>query len=145
MAGAYPWLVRVILAGVAAVAVGALGALILGEYPFEGVTVLAAAVIFGLFIGEAAVAVAGRERAVGLAVAVGVVAAAAATWAAWISSGRDLSFLSAAGWAAIVLAGGTAACRTGMGTVLRKRTSPPGAGSLPEAPAPEASTEERSA
>jgi hypothetical protein len=145
MAGAYPWPVRLILAGLAAVAVGTLGALILGEYPFTGVTVLAAAVIFGLFISEAAVAVARSEGDVRLAVAVGVVAAAATTWAAWISTGRDLSFLGAAGWTAVGLAAVTAGGRTIMGTVLKKESPQPEAGNPPVEPAPGASPEERSA
>jgi len=139
--------VRRILAAGAAAAVGALGALILGEYPFTGVTVLVAAVIFGLFIGETAMALGGRgERAdVWLTAAVLVVGVAAMMWAAWISTGRDLSFLGPAGWTSIPLAGATAATRSGLRTVLRKGTPQPAAGSLPAAPAPAVSPEERPA
>ena len=138
---------RRILAAGAAAAVGALGALILGEYPFTGATVLAAGVILGLFIGETAVAVGGRDEsgAGWLTVAVLVIGVATMTWAAWISTGRDLSFLGPAGWASIPLAGGTAAARSGLRTVLRKASPQPADGSLPAAPAPEASPEERPA
>ena len=138
---------RPILAAGAAAAVGALGALILGEYPFTGLTVLVAAVIFGLFIGETAVAVGGRNEGaeVWLTATVLVIGVAAMTWAAWISTGRDLSFLGPAGWTSIPLAGATAAARTGLRTVLRKASPQPADGSLPAEPAPEVSPEERPA
>ena len=101
---------RLILAILAAAGVGALGALILGEYNFSGIAVLAAGVLFGLFIAEAAIAVAGHRRPV-LGAVCAVIAAAAMVWAAWISTGHDLSFLDPEGWVAVALAAAAAAVR----------------------------------
>jgi hypothetical protein len=145
MAGAYPCLVRLILAAAAALAVGVLGALLLGEYPFDGLTVLGAGVVFGLFIGEAAVGVAGSQRDLRLACAGAVIGLAAMTWAGWITTARDLSRLGAAGWAAIVLAGASAFLRIGLGLILRKGPTRRAADTLPGAPAPGVSPEERPA
>lgn len=126
---------RATLAVAAAAAVGVIGALILGEYPFRGWTVLASGVVFGLFIGEAAVGVA-KRKAVWLGAAAAVIGLAGMTWAAWIAEGHDLSYLGPAGWTAIVLAGASAGLRTGW--------SRPAAGTR-TAPAQEPSTGEHPA
>ncbi|MFP5317927.1 MAG: hypothetical protein ACLGI2_06475 [Acidimicrobiia bacterium] len=129
------------LALAAAAAVAALEALILGEYPFEGVTVLAAAVIFGLFVAEAARAVARRAEPV-LGIGCGVLAGAAMVWSAWIATGHDLSFLGPAGWAAVPIATAVAGLRAGRERLLvREEPSRPAAGS-PTPPAPAPSTED---
>jgi ABC-type cobalamin transport system permease subunit len=94
---------RLVLGLAAAAGVGALGAVVLGEYTFSGVSVLGSGVLLGLFVAEAAVAVS-RRRGVALGLASGAVAGTAMTWAAWISTGRDLSFLEPEGWAAVALA-----------------------------------------
>jgi hypothetical protein len=130
--------VRRTLALFAAALVAALEAVILGEYPFEGLTILASAVVFGLFVAEAARAV---DKAPGTALGVGcgVLTLAAMVWAAWIATGHDLSFLGHAGWAAIPLAAATAGLRaSGLARRrLREGTSRPAAGSpIPPAPAP---------
>jgi hypothetical protein len=133
---------RLTLALAAAVGVGVVGALVLGEYPFRGVTVLAAGVLFGLFIAEAALAV---NRAVSPSLGIGcaVVGLGAMTWSGWISSGRALSFLGPAGWTAVALTGVVAGARTsGLFTRLSFRR---GSGSHPEAPAPAAPSDERPA
>jgi xanthosine utilization system XapX-like protein len=145
MAGAYPCPVRLILAAAAALAVGVLGALILGEYPFDGPTVLAAGVIFGLFIGEAAVGVTGPQRDLRLTVACVAIGLAAMTWAGWITTSHDLGRLGVAGGGAIALAGASAGLRTGLGLILRTGRTRRAAGTLPGAPAPGASPEERPA
>ena len=131
---------RLTLALVAAAAVGAAEAVILGEYPFEGATVLVAGVVFGLFIGEAARAVA-RAPSVPLGIGCALIGLLTMTWAAWISTGRDLSFLGPAGWTAIAIAAASAGLRTGW---VRGERSRPGAGSPPP-PSPEPSTEDRPA
>ena len=94
---------RLVLGLLAAAAVGALGALILGEYTFSGVAVLGSGIVFGLFVGEAAVAVSRRPGWL-LGAACAALAAAAMTWSAWISTGRDLSYLGSEGWVAVGLA-----------------------------------------
>ncbi len=137
---------RLVLAGAAAVVVGVLGALVLGEYEFTGLTVLAAAVVFGLFIGEAALATAGPVRDGRLAVAASAVGVVSMAWGAWISTGRDLSFLGLPGWVSIPLAGLTAGVRTyGLRMILRKQRSRREGGTRPGVPAPGGSPEERPA
>lgn len=130
------------LALLAAAAVAALEAVILGEYPFEGLTVLASAVIFGLFVAEAARGVA-RQPSPLLGVGCAVITLAAMVWAAWIATGHDVSFLGPAGWAAIPLAAVTAGVRaSGLGArLLRERTSRRAAG-IPTPPAPAPSPED---
>ena len=102
---------RLPVAVAAAAAVGALGAVILGEYPFKGAVILGTGVVFGLFIAEAALA-ANRGPSPALAVASAAAALAAMTWAAWIATGHDLSYLGPAGWAAIPLTAAAAGLRT---------------------------------
>jgi len=129
---------RLTLAALAAAAVGALGAVILGEYPFEGIVVLASGVVFGLFIAEAALAVHRAPSPVlaALAAAAGLLAM---TWSAWISTGHDLSFLGPAGWTSIALTGAAAGLRTG--GWFRKGQSRRAAGT-PVRPAPAAPSED---
>jgi hypothetical protein len=67
----------------AAVVVGAVGAVILGEYDLEGTTAIIGFPLFALAITEIAVAVAGALRWALPVVA--VVVAGALTWALWIS------------------------------------------------------------
>src|SRR5205823_2781602 len=129
-----------ILAVAAAAVVGALGAVILGEYPYTGPTVLVAGAILGLFVGEAAVAVAG-VGSLPLAMACSAVAAVAMVWGAWISTGRDLSFLGLAGWTSVALAGLAGFMRT----ALKTGSPRPAADTPPEAPTPGASPGERPA
>src|SRR5437763_10092548 len=80
------WPVRPVLAVLAGAAVAGLGAAILGEYQFDGVTGVAAGLIFGLFVAEAAVVVArGGTPVLGLACA--VLTVAALVWAVHASIG----------------------------------------------------------
>lgn len=126
---------RLILALAAAAGVGSLGAVILGEYEFKGVTVLAAGVVFGLFIAEAALAV-NRQAAVPLGIGAGAIGLAAMGWAAWITTFHHLSELGPAGWGAVAL------CSLGAGIRSGFRTgSPRRAGDSP-APAPAPATAE---
>lgn len=128
----------------AAAATGAVGAVVLGEYPYRGWTVLAAGVLFGLFIAEAALAVTrGPSRPLGAGGT--VVGLTAMTWGAWIASGHALSYLGPAGWTAVVLTGlvsgfrtsGLAANRFKGGWLRRGSGSPaaePAPAALPEDP-----------
>ncbi len=101
---------RCFLGALAAAAVAALGAVILGEYALDGLAGVAAGALLGLFAAEAALAAAGRRAPV-LTVAAGATAAAGMTWALWISSSRDLAVVGALGWLGVAAAAVTAAVR----------------------------------
>ncbi len=103
-------MLRRILGAVAAALTAALGAVILGEYPFSGLVVLGAGILFGLFVAEALIGV-GRWRGPVPAALGGVLAGAGLVWAAWISEGHDLSYLPVEGWIAVALGAAAAALR----------------------------------
>ena len=63
-----------------------LGAAILGEYQFDGVTGVAAGLIFGLFVAEAALVVA-RRGSTFLAIACAALTVAGLGWAVRVSIG----------------------------------------------------------
>jgi hypothetical protein len=104
---------RRILAVLAGAAVGAAGAVILGEYPFSGLLVLGAGPLLGLFVAEATLGV-GQWRGPVPAVACAAIASAAMVWAGWISEGHDVGRVPVEGWAAVVLAAAAAAVRVWM-------------------------------
>ncbi|HEY2427534.1 MAG TPA: hypothetical protein VGI06_01290 [Acidimicrobiales bacterium] len=89
-------------AGLAAAAVAALGALILGEYEFNGATPYLAGILFGLVVAEVILTIARSGTGVLVAAAAGE-AGLGLLWAAWISSGRGLTPIPAAGYAAVGL------------------------------------------
>jgi hypothetical protein len=94
-------------------AVTALGAAILGEYQFDGLTGAVAGLIYGIFVAEAAVAVA-RRGSTWLAIVCAVLAVGGLGWAIRSSIGPRDSIpadIPAFGWAALVLAAGGAAVR----------------------------------
>jgi phosphatidylserine synthase len=95
--------VRVAAGLTAAAGIAALGALILGEYSFTGLTVLGAGAALGLFTAEVARATTGRAST-WLAAGCAVVAGGAMLWSAWIATGHNLSFLGPEGWAAVAVA-----------------------------------------
>ncbi len=107
--------VRATVALALAAAACALGALILGEYQFSGVTPYAAGALFGLVIGELVVEV-GRLRSPVVAVAAAVLVAGALLWAAWISTGEGLRPLPGEVWPAMALGAACAGWRTGRWT-----------------------------
>jgi hypothetical protein len=79
---------RVIFGCVVAVLVAALGGLIMGEYFLSGAMALLAGALFGLAVGESAIAVGKSSEWV----LVGVAAVAAFlgfTWSGWIEAGRS--------------------------------------------------------
>jgi hypothetical protein len=119
--------VRLFLGLAAASAVGVLGALILGEYSFSGLTVIGAGAALGLFAAETARAAA-RGGGARLAVGCAAVAAASMVGAAWIATGHDLSFLDPEGWVAVVIAAVVAG--------VRAWWSRPAPGTPPPEPAP---------
>ena len=90
------------MAVVAGAGVAAAAALLLGEYPFEGLLVLGSGVLVGLLVAEAVVSV-GRWRGRAPAVACAVLAAAGLVWAGWIAEGHDLGRIAPEGWLAVAL------------------------------------------
>ena len=109
---------RVALGVVVGALLCALGALILGEYEFTGVTPIGAGVLFGLVISEIVIEIGGTRRPV-LGVLTGAMVAGALAWAAYVSSGEGLRPFPTEAWIAMVLGGVTAGWRTG-----RRRASP---------------------
>jgi hypothetical protein len=105
--------VRSVLAVLAAFAVTVIGAAILGEYQFTGLTGAVAGLIYGIFVAEAAVAVA-RRGSTWLAIVCAVLAVGGLGWAIRAGIGpRDSvpADIPGYGWAALVLAAGGAAFR----------------------------------
>jgi hypothetical protein len=105
-----PAAVRVTAGLVLAAAASVLGALVLGEYQFDGLLPVAAGVIFGLVVAEIAVEV-GRRRTWPIAVACAALAAAGLVWAGWISAGEGLNPIAGGAWLAAGLAAVTAIVR----------------------------------
>lgn len=112
---------RTPLSIVAGVAVAVIGAAVLGEYGFDGITVIGSGLLLGLFVGEAVLAVA-KVGSVLAAAACGVLSAGAMTWAGWIAQGHRLGTVRWMGWAAVALAGLSGAFR-GRPTGAARRTS----------------------
>lgn len=103
-------MVRESLALVAGVAVGAVAAAVLGEYGFDGWAVVGSGVLTGLFVAEAALAVAGGGSRL-LAAGSAAIAAGALLSAGWIATGHRLGTVGWKGWAAVALAGAAGAIR----------------------------------
>jgi len=103
-------MVRRILGAAVGALTAALGALVLGEYPFSGLVVLGAGILFGWFVAEVLVAVA-RWHGTGAAAVGALLAGGGLVWAAWISEGHDLGYLSVEGWLAVALGMAAAAFR----------------------------------
>jgi hypothetical protein len=109
--------VRLALAVLAALVVAVVGAAILGEYQFDGLTGAAAGLIFGVFIAEAALAVNRRGSAL-LAAVCAVLAVGSLGWAIHASIGPRASIpddVPGMAWVALVLAA--------LGAVIRARSS----------------------
>ena len=106
-----------------------LGAAILGEYQFDGLTGAVAGLIYGIFVAEAAVAV-NRRRNTILAVVCAVLAVGGLGWAIRASIGPRADIpgdLPALAWVALVLAAA--------GAAVRARSSGRRAGGSPSEPA----------
>ena len=91
--------------------VAAAAALLLGEYPFEGLIVLGSGVLVGLLVAEAVISV-GNWRGPVPAAACAVLAAAGLVWAGWIAEGHELGRIAPEGWLSVVLGAAAAALRT---------------------------------
>lgn len=87
----------------AAVFVSILGALIMGEYEFQGTMPFVAGPVFGLLVAEVILAVV-RRKDLGLAITGACVAGLGMVWAAWIDSNQGVEPYPALGWVAAALA-----------------------------------------
>lgn len=103
-----------------AAAAAALGALILGEYEFQGTLPFVAGPLFGLVIGEVVVGV-GKLRSLWVALVAGGLAAGGIAWAGWIDSSEGVEPMKDLVWVAAALALLTAVLRV---TGLRRPGRP---------------------
>jgi hypothetical protein len=94
---------RAVLALVLGAAVAALGALILGEYEFQGTLPWIAGLLFGLVVGEVVVSV-GRSRHVAVAAVVALLSFAGIAWAGWIDSTQGVEPVKRVVWLSAALA-----------------------------------------
>ena len=93
---------RQLLAVIAGAAVAAFGGLILGEYPFTGLTPYAAGLLFALVVAEVVISV-GGQTGVLPALAAAICTAGGLGWAIWISSGEGLAPIPGGAWVALVI------------------------------------------
>lgn len=87
-----------------ALAVAALGAVILGEYELAGARPILAGVLFGVMVAEVLATLArtwAREAALWAAAA--LITEAGLVWATWISTGHELDRAAGTAWAGIVV------------------------------------------
>lgn len=96
---------------VAGAAVAAFGALIVGEYEFDGALPVLAGLVLGLLVSEA-VALGGQWRGWVPALISAVLAAAGILWGGWIDSGQGLETYPALAWAGAATAAVVAVVRT---------------------------------
>jgi hypothetical protein len=82
--------------------VAAAAALLLGEYPFDGLLVLGSGLLVGLLVAETVISV-GNWRGPVPGVACAVLAAVGMVWAGWIAEGHELGRIAAEGWVAVVV------------------------------------------
>jgi len=99
---------RTTLAVLAGAAVAALGGAILGEYTLANAVAVLACVLFGIVVGEAAVAIQ-RRPVPATVVAAGVATPMAWVWSLWISTGHQFSYVSVTQWVAVPFAAASAA------------------------------------
>jgi hypothetical protein len=108
---------RALLGLLLGAATAALGALMLGEYEFQGSLPFLAGPLFGLLIGEIVVTVS-RSRSLLLGLGAALEAAAGIVWAGWIDSSEGVEPVKGLVWVAAGLAAACALVRT---TGLRSR------------------------
>ena len=93
---------RPLFAVVAGVVLATFGALILGEQPLEGGTVLVAGVLLGFAMAEVVAAVA-KEGDGYLTAAVALLTEAGMVWGLYIATGHQLEFAAPEAWVAVAL------------------------------------------
>ncbi|MDP9071970.1 MAG: hypothetical protein M3N68_11980 [Actinomycetota bacterium] len=120
---------RPLLGLAAAAATAAVGALFVGEYELRGLAAVVAGAVFGLVVGEVAVAV-GRRQDLAVAVPSALLAGFGLLWAAWIWSGEPWKGVPAGAWTAVAI-GVVVTLLWVTGPKLRE-PAPPGDGTPPE-------------
>jgi hypothetical protein len=107
------------------------GALVLGEYSFAGVTAFLAGILYGALVSEVMLAFRPRRSPV-LGLAAGAICGAGLGWAVWISSGRGVAPVPTTAWVAIGLGAVVAGCRlAGVGGHALRRRGSGAAGTTP--------------
>jgi hypothetical protein len=104
--------IRTVLGLVAGAATCALGALILGEYEFSGVTPIGAGILFGLVISEIVLEV-GATRHPVIGVLTAAMVAGALAWAGYVSSGEGLRPFPNGAWVAMAFGAAAGGIRAG--------------------------------
>lgn len=126
LARAYPWsMLRSLLALVAASAIAAVGAVLLGEFAFSGVSVVFSAVLLGLLVGEVTVTVAKTASPI-LAVAASLLTVVSLMGAAWTFSSQRLGDIAVSGWFAVGAGAVTAWIRARPRSIRADTQLPPG-------------------
>lgn len=92
---------RTALAGLAGLGIALLGAVLLGEQPMEGITVVVGAVLLGMAVGEAIHTV-GRHSDDYLAAAAALFTEVGLVLALYIETGHDLRTAPPEAWASLV-------------------------------------------
>lgn len=95
---------------IAGAAVSAFGALIVGEYEFDGLLPVLAGLVLGLLVSEA-VTLGGQWRGWAPAGIAGVLAAAGILWGGWIDSGEGLEGYPVLAWVGAATAAAVALVR----------------------------------
>ena len=117
--------VRLGLGFLAAVAAAAVGAVILGEYDYEGLTAVIGSALFGVAIAEVLLAIGRRLPPAGLA-GLAAIVVGGLTWAAWISFNHFDRDVPLGTWASIGLGGAVAVAWAWSARSRREpRTGPP--------------------
>jgi ABC-type Mn2+/Zn2+ transport system permease subunit len=94
-------------------ALAALGALLLGEYPFTGIMPYISGVLFALVVSEVILSVS-RRSGRATAVAAAVCTAGGLAWGVWISVGEGKAPIPIGGWVAVVIGAAMALIRGGI-------------------------------
>jgi hypothetical protein len=95
---------------VAGALVASAAALLLGEYPFEGLIVLGSGLLVGLLVAETVISV-GNWRGPVPAAACAALATVGLVWTGWIAEGHDLGRIAPEGWLAVGLGAAAAGLR----------------------------------
>lgn len=119
-----PDLLRAGIALLLAVLLAVAGAYVLGEYTFTGLAAVGVGALFGLVVGEVVVEV-GRRRTIPVALAVAAVATAGMVWAGYRASGEGLEPITGGAWLAAASAAAVALVRTADLSRRRRTTSTP--------------------
>ena len=93
---------RLGLGFLAAAAAAAIGAVILGEYDYQGLTALIGSALYGVAVAEVLLAIARRLPTAGLA-GLAALVAGGLTWGVWISFSHFRRDVPLGTWASIVL------------------------------------------